>query len=161
MASERNTMGGCVSLGRRLIGAGPWLREVARVQRIALNRAAFDGPTRPRQRRGTGQTRVTFRKTSSGLHARQLSFSSSCLTTLWRGMSITPYLDGLNVDSETERVLGLALDMTRLALGVEDDLANKIIAKTILEVAKAGERNPDLLCEGALKKLRRHHLFGD
>jgi hypothetical protein len=76
-------------------------------------------------------------------------------------MSITPYLDGLNVDSETERVLGLALDMTRLALGIEDDLANKIIAKTILEVAKAGERNPDLLCEVALKKLRRHHLFGD
>jgi hypothetical protein len=40
-------------------------------------------------------------------------------------MSITPYLDSLNVDSETERVLGLALDMTRLALGIEDDLADK------------------------------------
>jgi len=76
-------------------------------------------------------------------------------------MSITPYLDGLNVDSETERVLGLAPDMTRLALGLEDDLANKVIAKSIIELAKAGERNPDLLCEGALKKLRRHHLFGD
>ena len=76
-------------------------------------------------------------------------------------MSITPYLDGLKVDSETERVLGLALDMTRLALGLEDDLANKVIAKSVIELAKAGERNPDLLCEGALKKLCRHHLFGD
>ena len=75
-------------------------------------------------------------------------------------MSIGPYLDGLNVDRETERLLGLALDMTRLALGIEDDLADKIIAKTILQVAKAGERNPDLLCEGALKKLRGH-LYSD
>jgi hypothetical protein len=36
----------------------------------------------------------------------------------------------------------------------------EIIAKPIIELAKAGERNPDLLCEGALKKLR-DHLFGD
>jgi hypothetical protein len=76
-------------------------------------------------------------------------------------MSITPYLDGLNVDSETELVLGLALDMTRVALGLEGDLANKLIANRIIELAKAGERNPDLLYEGALKKLRQHHLFGD
>jgi hypothetical protein len=62
---------------------------------------------------------------------------------------------------KAKRVLGLALDMTRLALGLEDDLANKVIAKSIIELAKAGERNPGLLCEGALKKLRRHHLFGD
>ena len=31
-----------------------------------------------------------------------------------------------------------------------------IIAKQIIELAKAGERNPDLLCEGALAKLRGH-----
>jgi len=41
------------------------------------------------------------------------------------------------------------------------DLANKIIAKQIIELAKVGERNPDLLCEGALKKLRDHPLYGD
>ena len=29
-----------------------------------------------------------------------------------------------------------------------------LIAKRIVELAKAGERNPDLLCEGALKELR-------
>ena len=35
-----------------------------------------------------------------------------------------------------------------------------MIATRIVELAKAGERNPDLLCEGALKELREH-LFGD
>jgi hypothetical protein len=35
-----------------------------------------------------------------------------------------------------------------------------IIAKQIVELAKTGERNPDLLCEGALTTLRGH-LFGD
>jgi hypothetical protein len=75
-------------------------------------------------------------------------------------MPITSYLDGFDVDPETKRVLGVALEMTRASLGLADDLANGIIAKRIIELAKAGERNPDLLCEGALKKLRGH-LYGD
>jgi hypothetical protein len=75
-------------------------------------------------------------------------------------MSITPYLDGLEVDSETKRVLGAALEMTRVSLGLADDFANGIIARRVVELARAGERNPDVLCEGALKKLRGH-LFGD
>jgi hypothetical protein len=75
-------------------------------------------------------------------------------------MSITPYLNGLEVDPETKRVLGAALEMTRVSLGVADDFANGIIARRVVELAKAGERNPDLLCEGALKELREH-LFGD
>jgi hypothetical protein len=74
-------------------------------------------------------------------------------------MSITPYLDGFDVDAETKRVLGVALEMTRVSLGA-DDLANGIIAKRIIELAKAGERNPGLLCEGAIEKLRGH-LYGD
>jgi hypothetical protein len=53
-----------------------------------------------------------------------------------------------------------ALEMTRVSLGLADDLANGIIAKPIIELAKAGERHPELLCEGALKTLRAH-LFGD
>ena len=75
-------------------------------------------------------------------------------------MSITPYLDGLEVDPDTKRVLGAALEMTRVSLGLADDFANGIIARRIVELARAGERNPDLLCEGALKELREH-LFGD
>jgi hypothetical protein len=75
-------------------------------------------------------------------------------------MSIAPYLDGLEVDPETKRVLSAALEMTRVSLGLADDFANGIIAKRISEIAETGERDPDLLCEGAVKKLRGH-LFGD
>jgi hypothetical protein len=32
-------------------------------------------------------------------------------------MYFTPYLDGFDVDPETERVLGVALEKTRVALG--------------------------------------------
>ena len=76
-------------------------------------------------------------------------------------MSITSYLlDDFDVDPETKRVLGVALEKTRVSLGLADNFADGIIAKRIVELAKAGERNPDLLCERALKKLR-DHLFGD
>ena len=73
---------------------------------------------------------------------------------------ITPYPDAANVDAETKRVLDVALEMTRISLGLEDDFANGMIAKQIIEIAKTGERNPDLLCEGALKKLHGH-LYSD
>jgi hypothetical protein len=75
-------------------------------------------------------------------------------------MSTTPYLDDFDVDPETKQVLGVALEKTRVSLGLADNLADGIIAKRIVELAKAGERNPDLLCEGALKKLRGH-LYSD
>jgi hypothetical protein len=75
-------------------------------------------------------------------------------------MSITPYLDRLEVDPETKRVLSAALEMTRVSLGLIDNFANGIIAKRISEIAETGERDPDLLCESAVKKLRGH-LFGD
>src|SRR5437667_354132 len=67
-------------------------------------------------------------------------------------MSITPYLlDDFDVDPETNRVVGVALEKTRVSLGLADDFANGIIAKRLIELAKAGERNPDLLCEGAIE----------
>jgi hypothetical protein len=75
-------------------------------------------------------------------------------------MPITPYLDDRDVDPETKRVLDVALKMTRVSLGVGDNFADGIIAKRIVELAKAGERNPDLLCEGAIEQLREH-LYGD
>jgi hypothetical protein len=76
-------------------------------------------------------------------------------------MSITAYLlDDFDVDPDTKRVLGVALEKTRISLRLEDDFANGMIAKQIIEIAKTGERNPDLLCEGALKKLREG-LYGD
>src|SRR5262245_8464976 len=75
-------------------------------------------------------------------------------------MPITPFLDGTKFDLEAKRVMGVAFEMTRVALGLADrgDLANEIIAKRIIELAKAGERNPDLLCEGVLKQFRERRL---
>ena len=75
-------------------------------------------------------------------------------------MSLTPYLDDFDADLETKTVLGVALEKTRVSLGFVDKFANGIIAKRLIELAKTGERNPDLLCEGAVEKLRGH-LYGD
>jgi hypothetical protein len=50
--------------------------------------------------------------------------------------------------------------MTRISLGLADDLANGIIAKRIVENLPRRARDPHLLCEGALKKLRGY-LYGD
>jgi hypothetical protein len=71
-------------------------------------------------------------------------------------MPITPFLDGQKFDPETKRVMGVAFEMTRAALRLTDrnDPIIEIIAKKIIELAKAGERNADLLCERALKDLR-------
>jgi len=46
--------------------------------------------------------------------------------------------------------------MTRAALRVsnQDDLAPEIIAKIIIEFARAGERDPERLCDQALANLR-------
>jgi hypothetical protein len=68
-------------------------------------------------------------------------------------MSIKPYLDDLDVNPETKRVLGVALEKARVSLGLADDFANGIIAKRIVEIAETGERDPELLCEGAVEKL--------
>jgi hypothetical protein len=75
-------------------------------------------------------------------------------------MPIIEFLDGYDPDSETKRVMGLAFEIARVALRLADrgDLANEIIAKRIIELAKAGERNPDLLCEGVLKEFREQRL---
>jgi hypothetical protein len=76
-------------------------------------------------------------------------------------MSITSYLlDDFDVDPETKRILSVALEKTRVSLGLVDDFANGLIAKRLIELAKAGECNPDLLCQGAIEQLRGH-LYGD
>jgi hypothetical protein len=71
-------------------------------------------------------------------------------------MPIAPFINGEQFDPETRRVLGVALEMTCLALrtGDCDDGVKEAIAIKIIELAKTGERNPDLLCEQALKDIR-------
>jgi hypothetical protein len=75
-------------------------------------------------------------------------------------MPIAPFLDDVGSDPEARRIVGVAFEMARVALGLANhtDLANGAIAKRIIELAKAGERNPDLLCEGVLKEFRERQL---
>ena len=70
-------------------------------------------------------------------------------------MPITPYLNGIRFDPDTKRRLGVAFEMVCIALriGNSDDDVKQAIAMKIIEHFKAGERNPDLLCEQALKDI--------
>jgi hypothetical protein len=71
---------------------------------------------------------------------------------------ITQFLDSSKFDPETKRVMGLAFEMARAALQLGDqaNLINERIAKRIIELAKTGELNPDLLCEAVLSEFRQH-----
>jgi hypothetical protein len=79
-----------------------------------------------------------------------------------QAMPITPFLDGdgHSFDPETKRVMGVAFEMACVALRLSDrgDGANEMLARRIIELAKAGERNPDLLCEGVLNEFREQRL---
>ena len=70
------------------------------------------------------------------------------------------FLDGIAVDPEAKRVIGVAFEMARVALSLAGGRGppDEIIAKRIIELAKTGERNPDLLCEGVLKEFRDQHV---
>ena len=65
-------------------------------------------------------------------------------------MPIRPFLSGQTFDPETARLLGIAFEMARAAIKCPRELSDEIIARTIIELAKAGERNVEVLCEAAL-----------
>jgi hypothetical protein len=52
---------------------------------------------------------------------------------------------------------GIAFEQVRISLrtGDCDDDVKQAIANEIIELGKTGERNPDLLCERALKNIRQ------
>jgi hypothetical protein len=72
-------------------------------------------------------------------------------------MPITPYLNGERFEPETKRVLGVAFEQVCIALriGASDDDVKQAIANKVIELAKAGDRNPDILCERVLEDIRR------
>jgi hypothetical protein len=72
-------------------------------------------------------------------------------------MPIRPFLNSERFDQETLRVLGVAFEQVCIALRIGDcdDHVKQAIANKIIELAKTGERNPDLLCECALKDIRQ------
>jgi hypothetical protein len=69
-------------------------------------------------------------------------------------MPIRRYLDGFRFDDEAIRVMGIAFEMACVALRVDttSEVAEKA-ARRIIALAKEGERNPDRLCDDALKAL--------
>ena len=71
-------------------------------------------------------------------------------------MPIRSYLNGQRFDPETMRLMGLAYEMTLISLGLVDrgDMANDVVARKIIEHAKAGERDPERLCEAVLNQWR-------
>jgi len=71
-------------------------------------------------------------------------------------MPISPYLDGERVDPEAKRVLGLAFELVRVVLktGDCDDDVYRAIARKLIDLNKAGEHNPEVLCDQALKAFR-------
>ena len=71
-------------------------------------------------------------------------------------MPITPFLNGERLDEETRRALGVAFEMTCIALRVGEcaDDVRQAVADKIIALAKAGERNPDRLCEEVVKDMR-------
>jgi hypothetical protein len=63
---------------------------------------------------------------------------------------------GASPDPETIRVMGIAFEMALVALRLADcgDLANEVVARRIINLAKAGERDPERLCEAMMKEFR-------
>jgi len=68
-------------------------------------------------------------------------------------MPIRPYLNGHQFDAETVRVLGVAFEITRAALKIEDrnEAAKEAIAGKLIQMVQNGERHPDRLSERLLE----------
>ena len=63
------------------------------------------------------------------------------------------HLNGHRFDPETIRLMGLAYEMTLIWLRLVDrgDIANEVVAQKIIEHARAGERDPERLCEAVVQ----------
>ena len=60
------------------------------------------------------------------------------------------FLCGQTFDPETVRLMGVAFETARAAVNRPGDLTGEMIAEKIIELAKAGERNVEVLSEAAL-----------
>ena len=65
-------------------------------------------------------------------------------------MPIRPFLDDQNFDPETTRLMGIAFETVRAAIKRPDDLTDEMIARKIIDLAKAGERDVEALGKAAL-----------
>jgi hypothetical protein len=75
-------------------------------------------------------------------------------------MPTTTFVDRAfrSFDPEAVRVMGVVYDMVRTELrcGYTETIADEVIANKIIELAKAGERDPDALCEETLTYFQQH-----
>jgi hypothetical protein len=84
------------------------------------------------------------------LFSRQFAISQFPFTA----ENFPTYLQGHRFDAETVRLLGIAFEMAIVALQQGDGIVSptrEAVAQKIIELAKAGERDPERLCDGALK----------
>ena len=61
-----------------------------------------------------------------------------------------PFLGDQNFDPETTRLMGIAFETVRAAIKRPDDLTDEMIARKIIDLAKAGERDVEALGKAAL-----------
>jgi hypothetical protein len=69
--------------------------------------------------------------------------------------AILPFFKDAAFDPGTTETMGRAFEQACTALqdSGQPDLVKEVIAKRIVQVAEPGERDPDKLCERALKAL--------
>jgi hypothetical protein len=72
-------------------------------------------------------------------------------------MPIRSHLDGQTFDAQTLRIIGLSYEMALVSLRLVDrgDISNDVVAHKIIDLAKAGERDPVQLCEAVLQQWSR------
>jgi hypothetical protein len=78
-------------------------------------------------------------------------------------MPIRPYLEGHKFDGETIRRMGIAFELALASLRDRPDFDDPIraaLAQRIIALAKAGERDAERLCEGALRAVSLAGLAG-
>jgi hypothetical protein len=75
-------------------------------------------------------------------------------------MPIKPYLGGIVFDADATRALGAAFECACKALQLTDrtDPVTEMVAKRIIDLAKTGERDPELLCAAVLQTFRKQRL---
>jgi hypothetical protein len=98
-------------------------------------------PSETRECRFNSLFGFTALKSETG--ERRLVIGSACLggNAL---VPIRPFLSGQTFDPETTRLLGVAFEMARAAIKCPRDLSDENIARAIIELAKAGERNVEV-----------------
>ena len=80
------------------------------------------------------------------------SFTTGAETTGIRQLPITPFLKSRAFDPEVTTAMGIAFEKAchTLGLALTNDPATEAVAKVIIGLADAGERDPELLYRRAL-----------